>query len=125
MTVLQQQYELLRERYPEAELRPLPDGSAAVVIPRFPLPSGWNQPHATVRFLTPVGYPMAKPDCFWTDATLRLANGAPPQSSNMNPMPGVPEPSLWFSWHVAQWNPNRDNLLSYVRVIDSRLRPPR
>ena len=125
MTIIEQQLQLLRERYAGAEARPLANGATVIVIPAVPLPPGWNQPQTTIRFLAPIGYPMAKPDCFWADPTLRLANGGLPQASNMNPLPGVNEPFLWFSWHVAQWNPNRDNFLTYVRVIDGRLRPPR
>jgi hypothetical protein len=123
MTPLQQQFEALRAEFPGATMEPLPSGAALVSIPDFPLPSGWLQSRTTVKFLAPVGYPLAKPDSFWASPDLRLQNGAMPQSTNQS---GIPEvngsPQLMFSWHLSQWNPNRDALLTYLRVIEQRLR---
>ena len=125
MTPLEAQFEILKVSYPAATLTKLPSGAAIIRIPNVPVPAGWSKTHVTVRFLAPVGYPMATPDCFWVDPDLRLGNGGMPQGSNMNPMPEVNEPLLWFSWHVGKWNPNRDNLVSYTKVIESRLKEAR
>jgi hypothetical protein len=123
MTPLQQQFEALRAEYASATLEPLSSGAALVSIPDFPLPSGWSAALTTVRFLAPVGYPLAKPDCFWASPELRLQNGGMPQSTNQTPIPETNGAAqLWFSWHVNQWNPNRDGLVTYVRVIEQRLR---
>ena|SRR5437762_313248 len=123
MTPLQQQFEALRAEFPAAIMEPLPSGAALISIPDFPLPPGWSQPRTTVRFLAPVGYPMAKPDSFWASPELRLQNGAMPQATNQSAIPEANgSPQLMYSWHLGQWNPNRDGLLTYLRVIEQRLR---
>ena len=111
----------LRRVYPEALTKPLSDGTMLVTLVGVQLPTGWNQPTTTVNFVVPTGYPVAQPDCFFADIGLRLANGAMPQSSGLNTLPGTNESRLWFSWHVASWNPVADSLLTYLRVIQRRL----
>lgn len=123
MTLLEEQLEVLRSQYPDVAVRHLPSGAALVVLPHVPLAEGWSKKSTAVSFLAPVGYPHAKPDCFWTDADLRLASGATPANTAGNPIPEINEGGhLWFSWHTAQWNPNRDSLLTYVNVVKNRLR---
>jgi hypothetical protein len=123
MTLLEEQIEILRSHYPDVAVRNLPSGAALIVLPNVPLIEGWSKKSTAVMFLAPVGYPHAKPDCFWTEGDLRLANGVPPASTGPNPIPEVNERGyLWFSWHTAQWNPNRDSLVTYVNVIKNRLR---
>jgi hypothetical protein len=92
-----------------------------ISIPAVALPAGWSKTQTTVRFATPVGYPFSPPDCFWADSDLRLANGGTPQSSAANNQCPDGSTHLWFSWHVGQWNPNADSLLTYLRVIRRRL----
>jgi E2/UBC family protein E len=123
MTLLEEQVEILRSQYPDVIVRHLPSGAALIVLPRMPLVDGWSKKSTAVSFLAPVGYPHAKPDCFWTDGDLKLASGATPVNAAGNPIPEINEGGhLWFSWHTAQWNPNRDSLLTYVNVIKNRLR---
>jgi len=122
VTPLQEQYEILKTDYPEAVIQVLPSGAALIFIPKLPLPAGWSKPITEIRFVAPVGYPFAKPDCFWTDADLRLQGGGIPQNVGNNAIPEVSGSYLWFSWHVAQWNPNKDNLTTYMRVIENRLK---
>ena len=121
MTVQEQQLERLRREFPDATLEARPDGSHIIVIPNVPLPAGWNKNRTTVIFHAPVGYPAAKPDCFWADADLRLATGTPPKNTGFQPLPSGGEAKLWFSWHTATWNPNRDSLVSYLKAIEDRL----
>jgi len=125
MTPLQEQFEILKNEYQEAVSQQLPSGACLIVIPNFKLSNGWSHQSTTVKFLAPVGYPFAKPDCFWIEPTVRLKSGGMPQNCNISAIPEVNVNHLWFSWHVAQWNPNRDNLLTFVRVIESRLKDPR
>ena len=103
----------------------LPGGATIVRVQGEDLPPGWSAPQTEVRFLAPVGYPMARPDCFWADNGLRLAAGAMPQATQINEIPNAGEQGLWFSWHVQHWDPNRDTLLTYLQVIRSRLREAR
>ena len=120
MTPLQEQFKILQDAYPQALLTQLPDGSNLITVPDFDLPPGWSKMKATVKFLAPVGYPFGRPDCFWADFELRLANGNPPQRSGFNPIPNAPGQHLWFSWHLSVWNPNSDKLLTYLYVIKRR-----
>lgn len=122
MSPLEQQFDILKEYFPNARNEKLPDNSLLVTIPDFPLPQGWSKPSATINFIAPLGYPLAKPDCFWADPDLRLQHGTLPQSTNISPIPGTNLTQLWFSWHAGHWVPNRDSLLTYVRVIEARLK---
>lgn len=120
--ILVEQVAALRERYPTADVRPLPDGGTLISIPAFDLPVGWNRLRSTIWFIAPVGYPVSPPDCFWADAELALASGAEPSSSNVtNPMPMVDGTFRWFSWHVQNWSPSHGTLLMFVRLIEQRL----
>jgi hypothetical protein len=101
------------------------DGSALIWIPQFSLPPGWNKSLTNVRFLVPVGYPIAKPDCFWTDADLRLASGGTPMNTQLNASYGGSEQLLWFSFHIGNWNANRDDLVTYANSIRSRFQTPK
>lgn len=125
MSPLESQFELLKTQHSSATLRTLPNGASVVTLPDFPLPEGWSRPAATMRFVVPVGYPFANPDCFWADPDLRLATGAMPMNTNMQPLPETSEPLLWFSWHTAKWHPSRDTLTTYMFVILNRLREAR
>lgn len=115
------QLEAVRASFPGASAARRGDGTVLVTVPDVPLPPGWNAASTAIFFLAPAGYPAAQPDCFWADASLRLASGMMPQASNMTPIPGEANPRLWFSWHLTGgWNPMRDSLLSYVRTIQGR-----
>ena len=123
MTLLEEQFAILKGEYPDALLTMLPSGAALIEIRNFSLPSGWTKPSISLKFIAPVGYPFARPDCFWTDPDLKLEkSGGLPKNTGSNPIPGVPGTYLWFSWHLAQWDPNKDNLSTYAHVIESRLK---
>lgn len=121
------QLEALRRRYPTAQLRELPSGSAVVTITDFSLPPGWSAESTTVRFVVPVGYPGPMLDCFWASSGLRLKGGQLPHASqDPHPIPEANEQGLWFSWHVVDggvnWNPNRDGFTTFVGIIAERFR---
>lgn len=125
VTPVEQQLEALRVRHPGAEIVPAPGATGVVVVPNVKLPAGWNCATTTVRFVLPAGFPLAALDCFWVSPDLRLASGAVPQNAQVqNPPPQIPGvgPLLWFSWHVQSWNPGRDTMLTYMRVIQDRLK---
>lgn len=106
----------------------LPGGAVLVRVADVPV-TGWNRPTATILFVVPPGYPAAQPDCFWVEpANFRLEGGGTPQNTNdANPIPGdqTARQTTWFSWHLQGWNPSRDSLLTYFKVILSRLAPAR
>jgi Prokaryotic E2 family E len=124
-TVAEMHLEALNRAFPGSSLTPLPDGTALVAVPNVPLPPGWNQSSTVIRFIMPVGYPAARPDCFWADPTLRLANGNALGNAQPNPLPHGQGTGLWFSWHLQGWDPIKDSFLTWLRVVEQRLAMPR
>ena len=112
-------------RFSKVEPIQAPNGTTLIKLWDFILPPGWNLAQTNVYFLVPAGYPVARPDTFWTDPGLRLASGGPPANTGNNQPPGIPPNLLWFSWHPAAWNPNRDNLVNYVAIIRRRFEEKR
>ena len=103
-------------------------GAHLIRVKDYELVAGWSQPRVTILFVAPPAFPAAQPDCFWVEpGGLRLSDGVTtPQASNdSNPMPEFGPHGTWFSWHLQQWNPNQHSVLSYFRVIEKRLDPPR
>src|SRR6267142_1022737 len=125
MNPIEFQFEILKGYEPGALLQRLVYGSHLVSVPNVGIPLGWSKGSTEVKFIAPIGYPMARPDCFWTDYDLRLNNGNMPQNTALNQIPNVSSNHLWFSWHLSTWNPNVDNLLTYLNVIRRRLHDPR
>jgi Prokaryotic E2 family E len=119
------QLAVLQSAFPGALVEPLANALGVVTLPSVLLPAGWNRTKTFVRFVLPSGYPMARPDCFYADPGLRLAAGTLPTSSAVQPIPGLGQPLLWFSWHLTGWNPAQDSLLSYARTVQRRLADPR
>jgi hypothetical protein len=112
-------------RFSRAIKTPAPNGTWLIQLCDFVLPSGWKPQRTNVYFLVPAGYPVAQPDTFWTDVGLSPPSGGPPANTGTNQQPGVPPNLLWFSWHPAAWNPNRDNLVNYVAFIRRRFEDKR
>ena len=121
MSLLELHLQRLQQKYPSANIQPLPNGSYLVTVPGVPLKAGWSRTATTVYFLAPVGYPMAQPDCFWADGDLRLQHGGMPKNSGQQALPNGNQPVVWFSWHPNGWNPNKDDLRAYMKVIEDRL----
>lgn len=111
-----------------------------VTVPGFKLCSGWftTAPNSkrrlvranicTVLFKRPCGFPAARPEHFFTDIPLRLKDGEWPQNvSKFDEITDFPQwrGGMWFSWHLQMWDPNRDSLYTYLRVIHMRLKPAR
>ena len=127
MTLLANQLKVLQVSNPGARATPLPSGAQLIEIPGVKFPEGWNRQEDTVFFLAPPGYPAARPDCFWVgQCGLRLANGGIAANTNdANPIPEVGPKGTWFSWHLQNWDPSNDSLLTYFNVIRQRLNPAR
>lgn len=122
MGPLDAQLQRLAERHPGTTWVDRGAHGLLVTIPSFALPPGWSKQATQVKFLVPQGYPYSRPDCFWADSDLRV-QGQPqlPQNAQINPI--VPDAAgmVWFSWHLQQWNPNRDDLFSWVACMRDRL----
>ena len=125
MGPLQQQFEALSARFEGATLEPFPGGGHLVIVPGVSLPAGWSKNQTSIWFFLQAGYPFAQPDCFWADNDLRLADGRQPQNTGFQPTPNGRHPGLWFSWHLASWNPNRETLDNWMNAIIDRFRSVR
>lgn len=121
----------IRSKYPQAHIV---DGrySALVTVPGFRLCSGWtaNREPAdicTVLFERPAGFPAARPEHFFVDIPLRLADFSYAQNSRLGDIYGFEQwrNVTWFSWHLQVWDPNRSSLYTYLKVIHMRLKPAR
>lgn len=120
--------ELKRKIGPEVSVRPLPSGARLIEVRNYRLPPGWDRERADIIFVAPPAFPAAQPDCFWVaPGGLRFGGGQTPQNSNdSNPIPELgTSPGTWFSWHLQEWDPNRHTLMSFFRIIEKRLNPPR
>lgn len=125
--LLQAQLAELEADHPGTALTEVGDGSFVIKIPQVAVPAGWTASTADVWFVVPVQYPSARPDCFWTEASLLLTGNRIPQNTGGNALPGpVATPPLrWYSWHVTQWSPIGDTLATYLQVIRRRFADPR
>ncbi len=128
--ITQRQLLRVQERHPTATLTELPSGAALFTLPGIKLPAGWSHTDTTIRFIVPAGYPGPAPDCFWSDTVLTVNGGAMPQASQ--PSNVIPEANInaqWYSWHItdaaSNWNPNRDDLMTYLSIVLDRFREPR
>lgn len=123
--IIERHFEELLAKRPGATMLPNGDGSRTVRVPNFKIPGGWNRDRVTVAFVVPSGYPLASPDCFWTEPGLALNHGGVPQNTGQNPGPGIEPGWLWFSWHPSNWNANDSNMETYLNIIRRRFADPR
>jgi len=96
------------------------EGMACIVFHGFVVPHGYSKAVTDLLLMLPLSYPNGKPDMFWVDVDLHLANGSVPRSAD------VVQTHLdrqWrrFSWHVTMWNPATDDLRTYLEFVNSRL----
>lgn len=122
--IAQQHFERLQARFPGATIVANGDGSFTVTVPHVRLGPGWSRDRVAVAFVVPAGYPLASPDCFWTEPDLRLAHGGVPQNTGQNPGPNIQPGWLWFSWHPSNWTANGSNMETYLNVIRRRFSNP-
>lgn len=119
------QIEEFKQFLPEATITKLPSGAYLVIAPAVSLPSGWSKTETSIRFFLPVGYPAAKPDCFWADEDLTLVGGGQPTNSQIQHVAEIGGTFRWFSWHAANWNASRDSIRTYYHTVYQRFRDAR
>lgn len=109
--------ELRQEGYTIEELAE-PD-YAVLIISLWPLPFGYSKQLTRLLLRIPRSYPLGKPDMFWVDPDVRLADGRVPHKASDEVVLG----STWlrFSWHPSKWDPARDNLRTFLAFIEGGL----
>lgn len=92
-----------------------------IIIKNYAIPRGkWSRDTVDLLVITHPSYPNAKMDMFWVDPAITLQNGTSPKAAGIVSKCG----RNWqqFSWHVSTWNPARDNVITYLDVVNDRLR---
>ena len=93
-------------------------GMTCVVLPRWPLPRGFNRDAADLLVRLHPGYPDVPPDMWWFRPAVHLANGTFLRAT------GVVEVHLgreWQRWsrhfNNGQWQSGVDGLASFLALI--------
>lgn len=97
-------------------------GMTCVVFPRWPLPAGFDHEAADLLIRLSPGYPDVRPDMWWFDPAVRLADGRAVKATE------VVERHLGRSWQRwsrhftdGQWQSGVDGLESFVALIRGNL----
>lgn len=91
-----------------------------VVIKDYPIPGSiWSRSSSDLLIMAHDTYPNAALDMFWLDPPISR-KGGPPDGAGTEARNGREWQS--FSWHIGGWDPAHDNLLTYLDVVNDRLR---
>ena len=93
-----------------------------IVFHNYLIPDSiWSRDLVDLLVIAHPSYPNPKMDMFWVDPTITLKNGTQPNAANTSESKFG---RTWqrFSWHVSSWNPAHDNLITYLEVVNHRLR---
>lgn len=96
------------------------DGTANAVFRGYSLPKGYSKSSSDLLLRLPLSYPNGRPDMFWLEADVVLANGGTPKSADhVETYLG----RQWrrFSWHPQSWDPAVDDLGVYLQFVNARL----
>lgn len=97
------------------------ESEIGIIIRDYPIPDSiWSRKVVDLLVITHPSYPSAKMDMFWVDPAIsRKDGGAINGGSNQSKFG-----KTWqqFSWHIPSWNPAHDNLITYLDVVNDRLR---
>lgn len=118
---LSQELELLKTEGYNIEVSE-ESSSFCVVFKDYNLPEGiWNKDKTDLLIIAQTVYPNAKLDMFWVAPGLKLADGRMPQAGDVEESHCG---KTWqrFSWHAEKWNPARDNITTYLELINHRLK---
>jgi len=97
------------------------DSEICIIFKDYLIPSNiWNSNKIDLLVVTHPTYPNAKMDMFWVDPHITLKSGV--QAQAVSPEIKCGKNWLRFSWHVQSWNPAHDNLITYLNVVDDRLK---
>ena len=94
-----------------------------IVIKDYPIPGDiWDRSSSDLLVMAHDTYPNAPIDMFWLHPPISRRNG-PADGTGTETRNGKEWQS--FSWHVGGWDPARDSLVTYLDVVDDRLRRDR
>jgi len=91
-----------------------------VVIEDFHLPQRYIIDSTKLLIKIPISYPNGKLDMFWVEENAIPDGKKLPFSQTFETILGVKW--LRYSWHPQNWNPNSDNLLTFIEFVMDGLR---
>lgn len=110
--------EKLRAEFGTCDVRLQLDGSVVLVIGPVALNSGWGRNESRIFLVVPPGYPDQRPQGFFADSGLTLAGGVAPKCSG--PTNLADEPVTSFCWNPQLWDPIKDDLWKYAKLMAER-----
>jgi Prokaryotic E2 family E/Multiubiquitin len=113
-----QEVAALEQEFGRCEARPQPDGTIALIIGPVDLPDGWATRASRIVLVVPPGYPDQRPTGFFADQGLTLVGGAAPKCSGQSTAAG--EQMTSFCWNPANWDPAKDGLWKYAKLMAER-----
>lgn len=125
--VLSQHLDEVQRQFPAASTQEA-TGQRYLLVPEVAVPEHFGGGSVTVLVLIPNGYPMASPDMFWVNRTLRLPDGRDPEGASHHE---VHLGQTWqrFSWHYRDsqiaWRMGYSSLLTHMQFCLTRLAQPR
>lgn len=122
LPLVEKQIDHARRDHPDLTATSLADGSIELEIASYELPQGWNKTHTRVLMVVPPGYPDQRPQGFFADHDLLLASRQRGGGQGDEARNG----SNWsrFCWGSDKWDPQRDGLWKYVKLMLSRFEDP-
>lgn len=119
LPLVNDQIRRVRRDYPGLAVTKQADGSIDLEIASFQLPPGWTETETAVMVSVPVGYPDSKPQGFFVDTDLGLASRS--QAGGLSgPQDRNGRSWNYFCWNSESWNPHRDGLWKYFKIMLSR-----
>lgn len=92
-----------------------------VVIRGYPIPGNvWDRSRSDLMIMAHDTYPNAPLDMFWLDPPISCRSGEAAGGAGTETRNGRKWQS--FSWHIGGWDPAHDNLVTYLDVVNDRLR---
>ena len=107
------------------------DNSLFVIVGKLKLPPGYNHTLTQLLIELPDDYPLSPPgigDCLvYVDPNLRFGmrelRDVHPSHRPTYQTPGF-GPWAWWCYEMINWNPNRDNLTTFVAMVRADLTNP-
>jgi Multiubiquitin/Prokaryotic E2 family E len=115
---LEPEVEKIRAEFDACDVRPQENGSVVLVIGPVALDSGWSRAESRIFLVVPPGYPEQRPEGFHADGGLTLADGATSKCSGQNAVGG--ESTTFFCWNPELWDPSKDDLWKYAKLMAER-----